>query len=234
MNLQIAICDDEPLITEIIKEKLLQYNVNYKIQLFLSGEQLLESKIDYDLIFLDYEMPELNGMEVAKKLRNQNYDGHIVFLTSHTEFALDAYTVGTFRFLRKPIEDKAFEETLRSAEVEILANRKLIFSTSKDVISIQLKEIVYLEAAKNITYIHTTQGEFEVRKSLSSLWSELGDKHFCLIHKSYIVAFRHIKFIDNEGILLTGISSKIPISRKKVTHVKDSFITYMKKYAHSI
>lgn len=100
--MKIAICDDEQVMMEHICELVKQYRPDYMVELYGCGEALLEDAQLYDLIFLDIEMPSINGMEVAENLRKMQYSGEIIFLTGYMEYIQEAFKVRAFRYLQKP------------------------------------------------------------------------------------------------------------------------------------
>lgn len=107
-----ALCDDDKFITEKLKNLLLTYakenRIIIEIDEFQSGERLLNSEIDYDIIVLDYQLDNTDGLTVAKELRKRNVLSCIIFLTSYPHFMIDAFEVNTFRFLLKPIDKSKF------------------------------------------------------------------------------------------------------------------------------
>lgn len=231
MNLNIAICDDDNTIIEDIKNKLLAYRNDYQIDSFNSGIELLKSQTQYDLIFLDIEMPEINGMDVALKLRKINFKGHLVFLTSHTEFMPDAFKVKAFRFLKKPINADDFKETIIESEKEILNNKKLVIHSTDGIKLLYLNDIICFETIKCYTYLYTKGGDIETRKSLRDWMETLGTEHFIQVHKSFGIALRYIDTIESNCIIMKYTEMKVPVSRRKVAIVKKAFFEYVKRYA---
>ena len=104
MRLKVAVCDDEKIICNEIKKRLLEIRPEFEVLLFSSGDELIKSDKNFDLIFLDIEMPQLDGMETAQILRKNHKNEYIIFLTSHSELMAEAFKVKAFRFLEKPIE----------------------------------------------------------------------------------------------------------------------------------
>lgn len=231
MNLRVAICDDEAIIANDIKKRLLGCRPDYIADIYQSGKKLLESGQEYDLIFLDIEMQGLNGMETALALRNKGYEGNLVFLTSHTEFMTEAFKVKAFRFLHKPVDESAFEETVNEAEKEVLSNKKLFVDTSEGTKIIGLKNIVYLETIRNYTFIHMIHEEIQTRKTLREWMDILGNEDFYQIHRSYAIALRHINTICSDGVVMNYADVKIPVSRRKIGQVKDVYFNYVKNCA---
>lgn len=231
MNLNIAICDDEKIFTDKLKKRLLDYNNDFQIDVFQLGRKLLENPVKYDLIFLDIEMPEMNGMDIAMELRKIKYEGHLVFLTSHMEFMPDAFKVKAFRFLGKPVNDLDFEETIKECEKEILNNKKLIVHSTDGIKFINLNDLICFETVKYYTYLYTKEGSIETRKSMREWMDILGTEHFIQVHKSYGVALRYIDTIESDFIVMKYTEIRVPISRRKAGNVKKAFFDYIKKYA---
>ena len=118
MKLKVAICEDDHVLGDDIKRRILEIKPDYEIDIYSIGESEIEN-IGYDIVFLDIEMPGRDGLSIAKELREKQYGGHIVFLTSHTEFMPEAFKVKAFRFLTKPIKPNDLLETLSECEREI-------------------------------------------------------------------------------------------------------------------
>ena len=102
--MRIAICDDEKIFRDQIKKYILEVSSDSSIDEYTCGDDLAGSESNYDIIFLDIEMPGISGIETAEKLRENGSDADIIFLTSHVEFVYEAFKVRAFRFLQKPID----------------------------------------------------------------------------------------------------------------------------------
>lgn len=120
--MKIAVCDDEEIFSMKLKKYLEQYynSIDLIIDVFKSGEDFIrkiKSLTDrYDIVFLDIEMSPIDGIETAKKLRENNKDVIIIFLTSHGEFATDGYEVDAFRFLIKPVQEVKLKRALQDVQ----------------------------------------------------------------------------------------------------------------------
>lgn len=234
MKYRIAVCDDEKIFANDIIEKIKSDNDNSEITVFYSGESLLKSKSDFNIIFLDIEMPGLNGINTAFALRKKNYDGIIIFLTSHTEFMPDAFKVNAFRFLNKPVEEEKFIEAFAAAKKLILNTDHILISSEKETVYLKLTDIVYLEAYGDGTYIYDKNGRvYNTDKSLKYWKEQIGSEHFYQIHKSYIVSFLYIKDItSNFNAVMGGIKQvELTISRRNYIPLKNAFFDYIRKYA---
>ena len=230
MRLKVAVCDDEKIISNEIKKRLLEIRPEFEVSLFSSGDELIKADKSFDLIFLDIEMPQLDGMETAKIMRKNQKDEYIIFLTSHSELMAEAFKVKAFRFLRKPIELDAFREAVTMAENEILSNEKLTISIKGELKVIYLKDIVYIEAFGDGTYIYTNEEVIESKNTLKHWNQKLGTEHFFQTHKSFIVALRYVKKIDSVKVKIQSvcIEEEIPVSRRKRTQLKDAVLRYVR------
>lgn len=234
MKLNIAICDDEQIVGELIKEQLISFRASYDVDIYTSGFQLINSKKKYDIVFLDIEMPEMDGMKTAKLLREHDNNEYIIFLTSHTEFMPEAFKVKAFRFLNKPIDKLKFKEAVVEAEKEILSDEKISVSLKGEIILVNLKDIIYFEAFGDGTYIYTKQKVIESKKPLKYWIERMGSEHFFQTHKSYFVSFQYIKNIETSEVYMHQVNQAIPISRRKNTQFKNAFFEYVKKNARLI
>ncbi len=234
MQLNIAVCDDEPIICEGIRKKILEIKTDYQVDIYNTGAEIVSADKRYDLIFLDIEMPGKDGMIIAKELREKGYKGNIVFLTSHTEFMPEAFKVRAFRFLEKPVKTGELEETLSEAEKEFVNNKKLIVADSGAHIIINISDILYVEGKKNDTIIHMTDGSIETKKTMKYWLTELGEGQFCQVHKSYLVSLRYIKEVYTDRVTMQYIDDEIPVSRRNATLVKKVFFDYIKSNAKPI
>ncbi|MBQ8825898.1 MAG: response regulator transcription factor [Oscillospiraceae bacterium] len=233
MQFKIAICDDEAAVIDTIEKKLSERSNEYEICRFSSGEELLDASADYHILFLDIEMTGIDGMQTAFRLREKNYDGLIIFLTSHTEFMPEAFKVNAFRFLDKPIADEKFNEAFAAAEKDILNTAHILIKTKISSIYVKLTDIVLLEAYGDGTYIYDKNGNIYDTDNTLKFWKEaIGTEHFFQVHKSYIVSFLHVSRINKDGtIMLSGYSKELSASRRNYAAFKNAFFDYIKKHA---
>ena len=136
-----ALCDDDKYITEEIKKLLLEYAKDNRITIdideFESGEELLNSEKNYDIIVLDYQLGSTNGLTVAKELRKRNVLSSIIFLTSYPNFMIDAFEVNTFRFLLKPIDKSKFFKAIDDYIKIVDANYPITIIQNKELKKIE-------------------------------------------------------------------------------------------------
>ncbi len=229
--MKIAICDDDRTICNEIREIIGQYNSNYCIDLFYCGLDLLNTDKVYDIVFLDIEMNEIDGMRTAASLREKNNNEYIIFLTSHSEFMQEAFKVKAFRYLHKPIQQQGLIEALCTAEREILSNKKIVLNEKNKMQIIDIKNIIYFESYGDGTYIYTNNEIFESIKPLK-YWGNIVEKEcFFQVHKSFLISLRYVKNIGNSFVQMQYIKQTIPISRRKFPILKKTFLDYIKNNA---
>lgn len=164
--IRVAICDDERLITEKIEELVVgacvKRGVRVNADTFYSGSSLIEyirMGNEYDIIYLDIEMPQMDGIEFARKLRKENSEVILIYISVHTEYAIQLFDVDTFRFLKKPIDEEEFTDVFNKAyEKLISSNRFFSYFYNKNIYKIRLKSIIYFESRGRIINIVRMKG----------------------------------------------------------------------------
>lgn len=232
MQMQIAVCDDEDIICQEIKKKLLNIRQEYEITTYNSGHELIDSKKDFDLILLDIKMPEIDGMKTAEILRGNGNDSLIIFLTSYVEAMPDAFKVKAFRFLCKPLEKERFMEAVLGAEKELVDNKKIFVTIKGETKIINVTDILYLEAFGDGTYIFTKNEVLESNETLKKWGEKLGTEHFFQTHKSYIIALRYVKRIESKYVIIKNVSCDIPVSRRRNAELKERLKKYIREQSH--
>lgn len=232
--MNIAICDDEKIWQNELIKHLNEYKKKRKIDLFIQcfsdGKSCCESKNEkYDIIFMDYQMDDANGIETARKIRESNSDSIIIFVSAYPQVALDTFEVKTFRFLAKPINKTKLFKAIDDYLAEINIDRFLTFKTHERTIRIKISEIIYAEAQRNHTIIHTEKENFEILKNLKSIEKLLPKDKFFRCHNAYITSFQHIKNHSSNEIFYDD-NSVAYISRSMIKKFKVAFHDFIKKY----
>ena len=234
MKFKVAVCDDEQIVRSDLISKIRAINPELEITEFDSSAEFAEKGGDYDIVFLDIEMPQLSGMEVASRIREKNEDNLIIFLTSHTEFMPDAFKVKAFRFLNKPVNPESLDEAVSCAEKELLKNGRVIVKDHSSVTIIKYNDIVCIEAFGDGTYIHTKNDVLCSSMPFKNWLEQLGEVHFFQVHRSYAVALKYIRNIDKTEVEMNYLKRPVPVSRRKFTELKTAFYNYIMKNAQYV
>lgn len=236
--IKIAICDDEADICSELENALLKYEhnntVRIDVEVYYSAIQLLQ-KIDkgqrFDLIFLDIEMDELNGVELGERLRYQ-YDDEmtkIIFISWKKEYAMDLFKVRPFDFIEKPIDYKRVEQRVRLAHKLLKQeNEYFYYSKLNKTEREYCKNIIYFESVKRLVVIHSINGEIEFYSKLNDIENNIDDNMFWLVHKSYLVNCHRIKkyeyhqlVMDNRDVIPISQSRRSIIRAKRLKHWRE-------------
>lgn len=226
-----AVCDDNPAdrdyVVRLIREWNKKAEVMLQIDSYPSAEAFLfayEESGDADVLFLDIEMGDISGVELAKRLRNAGARLQIVFITGYMEYIGEGYDVEALHYLLKPVTEEKLNEVLDRA-MERLKTREheMVISLCDGVVRLPLYEIRYLEVRRNYVTIHAAE-EYSVKRSLNELAEEL-DESFCRIQRSYIVNLRFVKKVTKTEVILKD-GTVLPLSRKMYESVNQALIRY--------
>lgn len=229
----IAICDDEKNFREELKSFLVKYKSNHRLHIdiyqFDEGEDLIQSDVIFDMVFLDYQMPGINGMEVARKLRLKNIVCSIVFVTSYPQFILESFEVQPYRFFVKPL----LEEQLISLMDTFIAHQKLlspiIVINDEEQRVIPAKDILYLEGNGKYCIIRTASDTYYSSKTLAQVHELLPQHCFYRTHKSYVINLYCIDSFSDKCVAITN-GEKVRVARNKSAEFKRVYANFVKNY----
>ena len=216
--MRIAVCDDEKLFVKALRVRLETLGgADMLISEFLSGNELvraIRSGRVFDAVFLDIEMPELNGLDAAKTLRESGDNLLIVFLTSHTELAMEGYEVKALRFLPKDCSDRKLHEVLEAIEREQRIKPNVIIRQKGEDFVIPPEQILLAESDNNSVSFVLDGNRISTRMKLTEALEilEKSSNDFVRVHRCIIVNLRHIKKYSTKEILLDN-GQTIPVSK---------------------
>ncbi len=233
--LRIAICDDENSAVmahkQIAEECLMGTGSIGQIAVYTASDHLLyditEDTFFFDLILLDIEMPGSTGMEIAAKVKPFLPNVKIIFITSHIEYAIDAFELSVFRYVPKNDIEKrlpaAIQDAIRLIQLE--DGKTYTIQTNSRLEKIPYKEIYHIERDGKNASITAAGGVSKVRKSLQQVFAELDAEEFIYIDRGCIVNLIHIMQVkDGFAVLKNGES--LPISRAHLQEVKAQMNRY--------
>lgn len=233
--LRIAVCDDDKNAAaengETVRKCLSQLRMTGETVIYSSGENLLSDVADdgyfYDLILLDIEMPGITGMELAEKIRPCLPDVKIIFITSHIEYAIDAFELSVFRYVPKDDMERRLPAAVCDALRLIALEDGRVYTIHEGgrLEKIPYREIYYIEREGKNAVITFSGGTSRVRRSLQQIYEELGAEEFIFTDRGCIVNLIHIMQIrDGTAVLKNG--ALLPVSRSHLKEVKEQINMY--------
>lgn len=238
MKYYFALCDDEREHLNILEARL--YKIMSKlyeevdIDTYQSGKELIKciekQNKDYDIIFLDMQMPVKNGVEIGKIIRKFDDNVIIIYITGYVDYALNAFEIRAFDYLLKPVNSNQLKKTIEEALKRIEINNKyqndtqclFTFSYNKTVTNIKLEDIIFIEKLKNKVIITCMDRQYDVYDSLENIKKKLNEDLFIQTHQGFIVNKKKIDRYEKQSIILT-LGYVIPVSRNKCQYVKKAF-----------
>lgn len=235
--MRIAVCDDDLLELLEIKGSLEQYvslhhmEADIAVYAYADGDSLLggiKRLGRFELMILDILMPGMNGMELARELRDCGDLGKIIFLTSSPEYAVDSYKVGAFYYLLKPFHQEELFSLISKALLAIGDERgsSIMLKQGAKITKVELRALIYVESANHNVLFHVS---FDVISSFGSLNDYentlMADGRFVRCHKSFFVNMDYVRSVTNKEFILTN-GQMIPISRNVYRQVKSAYFDY--------
>lgn len=235
--MKIAIVEDEINEREIIEKYIREWAEERKelteFSCFDSSESFLfswEDDKDYQLLVLDIEMGEMNGLELAKRVRLEDRSIPIMFVTGYDEYMQYGYDVSALHYLIKPVyKERLFQALDKLAESGTEEVKSLILNAENEVRRIPVNNIMYVEADGHGSVMHTVDEVFSLKESLGEIERKvlpLGEVIKC--HRAYLVNLRFVSVIQNANLILDN-SERLPISRGQMKNVQQGFLRYYKK-----
>jgi len=233
--MRFAICDDEPLMAREIAGRLAGYMeekrvTSYCVSSFSNGRLLLDSGRDFDLIFLDIQMEQPDGMETAKLLRRRGTHSLLVFVTVLKECVFDAFEVEAYDYLVKPLDGGHFRRTMDRAvkALERRAAKSVMVRRGTSCEVIPLDQIVYCEVQGRKVYLHLTGGTVIGHYERLDEFQQRVDGRFFRCHRSYLVNLEYVRG-SHAGQVTLSQGEKIPVSRLREQELTQALLRHMKE-----
>ncbi|MBO3443215.1 LytTR family DNA-binding domain-containing protein [Clostridium sp. CCUG 7971] len=226
--IKIVICEDEKNQQELLKahiEKIFkEIPIKYSLDIFNSGEELLENySKDIDIVLLDIQLNEINGMDTARKIRFLDNKVEIIFITSLIEYVLEGYEVRAYRYLMKPVKYDDLKENIINCIKEVdIKNKYIMIKEQGSQIKIDINEITYVEVQKETITIHTLNEIYKINGTMNNIEKEIDCSRFFRCHKSFLVNLEHAKSIKQYVVILEN-GEEVPVSRYRFKETKDKF-----------
>ncbi|WEV69348.1 LytTR family DNA-binding domain-containing protein [Bifidobacterium sp. ESL0775] len=231
-NIRIGVVEDEPAACQKVLDYLNRYQAendeNFTVSVFDDGAKIVEGyRPIYDILLLDIEMKEMDGMEAARRIRKIDSSVVIVFITNASQYAINGYEVRALSYLLKPVPYFAFsQEIKRSIEtVRRQADDSMLFEAGSQRTRIELKSIVYIESIRHTIIIHTLDGKLSVTSTLKELEAQLAGHDFFRSNSCYLVNLRHVTGIEDQDCIMSN-GERLRISRPR----KKAFVAALAGY----
>ena len=229
----IAICDDEKHMSGHIKTMVSDFfrkkNREISCRTFSDGEELLKYDGQIDILFLDIQMKGMDGMETARRLRENKFRGCLIFITVLKEMVFQSFEVQTYDYLVKPLDEKLFEKTMERclASIQNASEDSLLVQKGYEGRIIRKDEIVFCEIIDRKIYLNLASGEIlDYYERIEKLETKLGE-HFFRCHRSYLINLRHLKGYKN-GTAYMDNGKGVPVSRLRSKEFSGVVLQYMK------
>lgn len=230
---RIAICDDDSTSLTTIRSLLLrmgnEMNLSFEILEYPDGADLVENyPTALSFLFLDIEMPFMNGLDTARAVRERDQQVTMVFMSNYEKYAIHGYEFGAWRYLLKPVTWEHFERELRQP-MKLLAQKQsdfLYIKNSDGVFSVAYDDICYAETnyKKNVE-LHLNGKTLECYKSLTALEQQLAGHAFFRCHSGFLVNLAWVTHIGKDSLTLRD-KSEIPVSKHRRKDLMTAFLAY--------
>lgn len=225
--MKIAICDGCTVDINATRDIICKHRLaeNSYIKSFTVGEKLLDcvEKERFDIVFLDVDIPEINGLELGRRIKEISPDTFLIFVTSYPQYAIEAYDCEAFNYLLKPLDKQKAHRVIDRIEKKLAdTNKYYIIKIKSESIRIPIRDIYYIECYKKHVIYHLKDTTFDTLGKLSEVYADLKDYGFYRVHQGYVVNMDKIKRIDNYSAILEN-GENVMISVRKKT---DTMLAY--------
>lgn len=238
MKKRIAYCEDEQVHVDYMKRLCQQWSEQTLVEVdftgYLSGEAFLFENCDsypYDLICIDIDLGETNGMELARIIRKKDGKVPIVFLTNRKDYVFEGYEVQALRYILKPLDQVKWQILLDEVFGNSHREKKyLLERIDGESYKIDLEQILYFEAQGHYTICYEKDKDYRIRKSMSLVYEEVKKQcgqDFYLTHRSFLVNIKYVNKIGKDCCNLEG-EVQVPVSRNAYRNFQEAFIQYYK------
>lgn len=231
----VAICDDEKYVSDKIGNMVSDFfrkkHMEAAVRRFSSGGELLKYDGAIDILFLDIRMEKPDGMETAKRLRERNFKGILIFITVLKEMVFSSFEVQAYDYLLKPVREERFERTMERlfSSMQNAAKKNLLVQRGNEGNIVSFDDIVFCEVIDRKVYLHLKSAEtIDYYDRIEALKKKLDDRFF-RCHRSYLINLKYLKGYKNATAYMEG-GREIPVSRLRGREFSNVILQYMKEW----
>ena len=226
MKIHVCIIEDEEQYSSLLKEMLRKWqdenSVVLSISLFSSGKDFLAGKEPcFDLIFLDIQLGGCSGIEIARRMREQGYEGEIVFLTAYQEYVFEGYNVRALNYFLKPIRYEQLDSCMQYVTRRLSASC-FICRHYGDMTRVLYKDILYFTSSNQYTEIHTAGSVYRQAEPLKRVAARL-PVQFIQCHRTAVVNIDHVEKLAGSTVCLDS-GETLPVSKTYLDSVRALFL----------
>ena len=228
---KVALCEDEEVFAaaheKACRDIFHKLNIEHELTTFHSGEDFFDvfetRRTRYDLIVLDIMMDGMNGIQLARKIREKDKTVCIIFLTSNRDFALEGYDVNALHYLLKPLDINAFEQLIKTAYKKKFQDNFIVIKTGGLHLRILINDIICLETKGRRVEITLANDTVYYSGKLTDLLSKLPSDRFVRCHQAFAVNVKNIRELGRQDAIAVS-GKKIPVSRTFMSDTKKVFM----------
>lgn len=235
--MRIALADDEKIFVEEMQNYLQRFGrengIALSVTAFPDGQSLLEQYIcgAWDLVILDVDMPGVNGIDTARRIREKDQKVPLMFITNLAQYAIKGYEVGAVDYLLKPVNYYALSMKMKKVVSlwHLTRDVPLVLKRNSDVMILPMSQLYYVESLDHSLHYHTAEGDLEQvgARTLADVEQELPKSQFVRCHNRYVVNLRHVDGLAGNHLCVQG--RELPISRNRRRETLEALMRYAKQ-----
>lgn len=237
--IRIALVEDDKQMTleliEVTQRFFKENNVKSEIYTFANAEDFLcDFKNNYNLILMDIDLPNMDGMKAIQHLRETKSDTMVIFVTSLAQYAIEGYKVNAFDFVVKPVQYYNFALTLKRALKSLLvqSEKSIIINNKSFMQKIDISNLKYIEVINHNLVFHTVNNNIEIRGTLSTYVHQLKDYDFVLCNRCYLVNLKFVSRVTTEYVIIG--EEKLILSKSRRTDFISAINAFISRGGESI
>ncbi len=230
-----CIVDDDKNIRDELLSFLKQYsqeeNLEISIDCFEDANKFLKQDDEYDLIFMDIEIGDLNGIDVVKSMREKKIDTIVIFISYLASYAVDGYSVDGFDFIVKPLNYYEFSLKMKRAMNNISKEKNVVFHVHSrgEIYKIESNKLKYVEVINHTIIFHMLDENITINSSLKEVKEKLAGADFALCNQCYLVNLNFVESINKNTVKVKDEELRISVPRRK--EFENTFLEFLKRKA---